>query len=209
MDDVVKAINDLITDHWVKFVVAAGFTGLGWLFGRWRTRREWQKREFFHRINFSLNSIIDGTLKIRTLAEKTCSDVFLNETAVKEITAAAQKTKAGLPLIPMAKDDCWFYLNAVLNEISEQFANGLMARESGKDVKATHYVICLTNEADGEVKTRKIRAQVIRKDLLANLPKETPAFESPHHRVRWETLMHLAQAYQKEPWQFLSVEIVS
>ena len=55
MDDFVKAINDLITDHWVKFVVAAGFTGLGWLVGRWRARREWQKREFFHRVNFSLN----------------------------------------------------------------------------------------------------------------------------------------------------------
>ena len=209
MDDFVKAINDLITDHWVKFVVAAGFTGLGWLVGRWRARREWQKREFFHRVNFSLNSIIDGTLKIRTLAEKTCSDVFLNETAVKEITAAAQKTTAGLPLIPMAKDDCWFYLNAVLNEISEQFASGLMAREAGKGATSTQYVICLTNEADGEVKTRKIRAQILRKDLLTNLRQETPTFESPNHRVRWETLMYLAKTYQKEPWQFLTVEIVT
>jgi len=135
--------------------------------------------------------------------------VFLNETAVKEITAAALKTRPGLPLIPMAKDDCWFYLNAVLNEVSEQFAVGLIARESGQNVTATQYVICLTNEADGEVNTRKIRAQVIRKDLLTNLPKETPAFESPQHRIRWETLMHLSLAYQKEPWQFLTVEIVT
>lgn len=194
----VKAINDLITNHWVKFVVAAGFTVVGWVIGWQRTRRAWQKREFFHRINFSLNSIIDGTLCIRTLAEKTCNDVFLNETAVKEITAAAaQETRLGLPLIPMAKDDCWFYLNAVLNEVSEQFAVGLIARESGKNMTATQYVICLTNVADGEVKTRKIRTQVIRENLLTSLPKETPIFESPQHRIRWETLMHLSQAYKK------------
>ena len=202
------AISELIADHWMKFVVAAAFTGLGWLLSWWRTKKAWQQREFFHRVNFSLNSIVDETLRIRTLAEKSCEDVFLNSTAVAALVAAAQKTKAGLPIIPLAQEDYWFYLNSVLNELSEQFSAGLIARDAGNPVKSLQYVICLTNEADGDVRTRKLRAIVIQKDLLLALPKQAPKFESPNHRIRWETLMHMAQELPKNPDKFLDVEIV-
>jgi len=79
----------------------------------------------------------------------------------------------------------------VLNALSEQFAGGLLAREAGMDVRSTQYLICLTNECDGDLSTRKRRAMVIRRELLLNLPEEMPQFESPHHKVRWETLQHL------------------
>ncbi|MEQ9406882.1 MAG: hypothetical protein RIK87_04115 [Fuerstiella sp.] len=49
---------------------------------------------------------------------------------------------------------------------------------------------------------------IIRRDLLTALPKERPAFESPHHHIRWETLLQLAATYAQQPWQFLDVEIV-
>ena len=209
MADIVAAFNDLITDHWAKFLVAAGMTVVGWGIARWRASREWKKREFFHRINFSLSAIRDSTLLIRTLSEKTCSEVFLNDTAVRELVEAAQKTTVSNPLIPFAKEDCWYFLNAVLNELSEQFAMGLIAREAGKPVVSVPYVICLTNECDGEVRTRKIRALVTRRDILDHLPEETPKFESPHHRVRWQTLLCLAKARKLEPWRFLEVELVT
>lgn len=209
MKEFFEAINDLISDHWVKFAVAAGFTALGWLLSWWRSKKAWQHREFFHRVNFSLNSIVDETLRIRTLAEKSCEEVFLNKTAVTALVAAAQKTKPGLPIIPLQNDDYWFYLNSVLNELSEQFASGLIARDAGKDTQTVQYVICLTNEADGDVRTRKIRAMVIQKQLLLSLPKQAPKFESPHHRVRWESLMHMAREFPKNPTWFLELEIVT
>jgi hypothetical protein len=209
MDQLVSAVNDLITDHWVKFATAAGFTAIGWMIARWRNAAEWKQREFFHRINFSLNSIHEQTLRIRTLCEKSCADVFLNETAVRQLTAVAQQTTPGKPLIPLPKDDYWYFLNAVLNELSEQFADGLLAREAGKSVTSVQYVICLTNECDGDTRTRKIRALVTRRDLLTKLPDEKPKFESPHHHIRWETMLHLAEMYKKEPWQFLDVELVT
>lgn len=208
MKALIDAISELISDHWMKFVVAGCFTGFGWLLAWWRTKKAWQQREFFHRVNFSLNSIVDETLKIRTLAEKSCDDVFLNKTAVAGLVLAAQKTKAGLPIIPLAEEDYWFYLNSVLNELSEQYSAGLVARDAGKDVKSIPYIICLTNEADGDVRTRKIRAIVIQKSLLIALPGKAPKFESPHHRIRWETLMHIAQEFPKHPRKFLEVEIV-
>jgi len=209
MDQIVAAINDLITDHWVKFASAAGFTAIGWMFARWRNANEWKQREFFHRINFSLNSIHEETLRIRTLCEKSCSDVFLNDTAVRQLTAASQKTTPGNPLIPLPKEEHWYFLNAVLNELSEQFASGLLVREAGKPVTSIQYLICLTNECDGDTRTRKIRALVTRRDLLTKLPEEVPQFESPHHHIRWETMLHLAEMYKKEPWQFLEVELVT
>jgi len=209
MDQIIDAVNDLINDHWLKFVTALGFTAIGWLIARRRAASEWKQREFFHRINFSLTSLRDGTLTIRTLAEKACRDVFLNDEAVRQLTKAAQQTTAGQPLIPVPKDDCWYFLNAVLNEVSEQFAAGLLTREAGQSTTSTSYVICLTNECDGQVRTRKIRALVVRKDLLSNLPKERPKFESPNHHVRWETLLHLAAMFKKEPWQFLEMEVVT
>lgn len=208
MQEFVGALNDLITDHWVKFVSAAAFAAIGWLIARWRADREWRKREFFNRLNVSLNSIIDGTLRIRTISEKQCADVFLNRVAAEQLVRIAQKTTKDNPLIPISRNDSWFYLNSVLNELSEQFAEGLLRREAGRPVDAVRYLICLTNECDGDIRTRKIRAMVIRKDLLTDLPAERPALESPNHAVRWKTLTQMQNVFQTEPWRFLDVELV-
>lgn len=208
MQDLIAAFNDLITDHWVKFVTAAAFTVMGWLVARWRADREWKKREFFNRLNISLNSISDGTLRIRTISEKPCSDIFLNRVAVDRLISSAQKTEKDQPLIPIAQADSWFYLNSVLNELSEQFAEGLLRREAGLPHKAVRYLICLTNECDGDIRTRKIRAMVIQKDLLLTLPEEQPGLESPNHSIRWKTLKQMQTRYAEQPWQFLEAEVV-
>ncbi|MEZ6059685.1 MAG: hypothetical protein R3C19_04920 [Planctomycetaceae bacterium] len=207
MDDFIRAVSEMIDEHWVKFVTAGAFTALGWLIARRRAARDWKKREFFDRINFSLNSIRDGTLRIRTLSEKSCSDVFLNKVATDQLIRLAQQTTAEDPIVPIPQQDCWYYLNAVLNELSEQFAIGLIQRDVGHPVLAAEYVICMTNECDGEVRTRKVRAMVIRRDLLTNLPAEFPEFESPNHRIRWKTLQQLQTAYKSTPWKFLTVEL--
>lgn len=208
MAEVFEAINDLITEHWLKALTGIAFAIAGWWIAKIRANRQWQQREFYHRINFSLNCIVNGVLQIRTLSEQTCEDVFLNESAVEQLVKAAQKTKPGLPLIPLPQKDCWFFLNAALNEMSEQFAVGLLQREVGRTVSVERYLICLTNECDGEVRSHKVRAQVIRKSLLLNLPKDRPKFESDNHLVRWETLMHLAKEFQKAPHQFIELELV-
>ncbi|MEQ9406881.1 MAG: hypothetical protein RIK87_04110 [Fuerstiella sp.] len=48
MDQVIKAVSELISDHWLKFLTAAGFTAVGWLIARQRAAREWKQRGFFH-----------------------------------------------------------------------------------------------------------------------------------------------------------------
>ncbi len=86
--------------------------------GRWRAAQSWKKREFFDRLNVSLNSLHGGKLLIRTVLEKTCDEILLNKVAVERLIKMAQQTTKDNPLIPIPKEDRWFYLNAVLNELS-------------------------------------------------------------------------------------------
>jgi hypothetical protein len=77
----------------------------------------------------------------------------------------------------------------------------------GLPVKAERYVFCLTHERADDVKQEKIRLLMIRSNVLSNLPKEMPALESPHHRLRFETLHQMAEARKTKPELFAEVEI--
>lgn len=208
MAEFLQTVRNIATDHGIKILTAAAFTLAGWLFGRWRAARNWRKREFYNRLNISLNSFVDGKLLIRTILEKTCEEVFLNSHAVERLLHAAQKTTKENPFIPLEKEDRWFYLNAVLNELSETFATGLFRREAGQPCQALRYLICLTNECDGDVRTRKVRAMVIRKDMLLNLPETQPELESASHQIRWKTLQQMQKAWTTDPAGFIEAEIV-
>lgn len=207
MNAILEVLTDYLNEHWVKFLTAAAFMVVGWFLGKWRARRQWEKKEFMDRLNVSLNILQDGKLLIRTLIEKNAADIFLNDSAVSRLKKAALKTTSDDPIIPFEKDDYWYFLNAVLNEISEKFAFGHLQRDNGTPVKTVPYLICLTNECDGAMRTRKVRAMVIRKDRLTKLPNEKPKFESPNHERRWKTLQQLAASYVKSPYQFQEVEL--
>jgi hypothetical protein len=208
MQDFFNTVRQIVTEHGVKVLTAAAFTAAGLLIGRWRAAQSWKKREFFDRLNVSLNSLHGGKLLIRTVLEKTCEEILLNKVAVERLIKLAQQTTKDNPIIPIPKEDRWFYLNAVLNELSETFAAGLFKREAGKPHDAVRYLICLTNECDGEVRTRKVRAMVMRKDTLLNLPSDQPTLESPNHAIRWKTLQQMQKAYAVDSTNFIEAEIV-
>lgn len=207
MTPLIETLFEHFEEHWIKFVTAGLFMAVGWYFGKRRAQSEWARKEFLDRINVSLTSIDNGLLKIRTIIEKSCQDVFLNSVAAETINAAARKTTEENPVLPLAEDDYWYFLNAVLNEIAEKFAEGQIRRDLGLPVEVGTYLICLTCERAGAVRTQKVRAMIIRKNLLTNLPKEMPRFESPTHSTRWETLQFLAKSYRTTPHQFLEVEL--
>jgi len=204
---ILDVLSDYLHDHWTKFATAALFMALGWLFGKRRARADWRRREFFDRINISLNAIRDGTLRIRTIAEKHCSDVFLNSVATDAAIAAARNTTPENPILTLPENDYWYYLNSVLNELSEKFGEGQLRRDLGLLVTAATYLMCLTSECAGEVRTRKIRAMLVQKSLLENLPEKEPTYESPNHATRWATLKVLAKEFKTNPHKFRAVEI--
>ncbi len=198
-----------LREHWAKVLLSLAGVAVGTLWGRWRARRQWERHEFLHRLNVSLTSIDGGWLRIRTLLEKDMQDVLLNRTAVRTVSAAAQRTTEQDALVPLPEADAWFVLNAVLNEVSERFANGLLRRDMGLPVTTARYLLCLTFEVAGSVRTRKVRAMLVRKDLLESLPPEMPRLESPNHETRWLTLQQMARAWKSRPHLFQEVELLS
>lgn len=197
----------ILREHWIKAAISFVFLIVGAWIGKRRARRAWERKRFLDRINFSLNLIHDNTLQIRTLVEKNCRDVFLNDIAVDRVLAAARRTTDANPILPLDRAERWYLLNAVLNEISERFATGFVRREMGLPVQSAQYLVCLTYEVAGELKTQKVRAMIVRKDLLLRLPTDPPRFERPHHSTRWATLHQLAEQYAIDSTHFLDVEI--
>ena len=214
----IETLFDYIHDNSVKIISGLVLMGLGWYFGRVRAAAHWRKQEFLDRLNLSLNIIepyvdysdSDTTkfkLKIRTLSEKRCEEVFLNSAAAANIQKYAKLTTETNPILPIPKEEYWFYLNSVLNDLSEQFAVGLLKQDMNGPVNSRTYLIALTCEAAGELKTRKIRAMVIQKQHLLDLPFKMPELESPNHTTRWDTLKKLALEYKAHPECFLEVEL--
>ncbi len=208
MDEILELFTKHLREKVIGLVIAALFAAIGWYWGKRRARAEWKRREFFDRLNVSLNILRDNKLLIRTILEKSCQEFFLNTAATETILAATQKTTEANSLIPLPKEDCWYFLNAVLNEVAEKFAEGQIKRDLGIPVQTERYLICLTNECSGEIKTRKLRAMLIQKKLLEKLPTDQPTLESPNHQTRWTTLQQLAASYRTEPFRFLEMEIV-
>lgn len=204
---IVDLIAGGLSQYWFEATVSAGLVGSGWVVGVWRARRQWAQKTFFEHINISLNMFHDGKLLIRTLAEKPLAQVFPNAVAIANILQAIKKTTETNPIAPLSEQDFWPVLNCVLNVISEKFSDGYLRKDLGYPLKTDQYLICLTCERSPEIRTNKIRAMLVKKSVLLDLPQQEPFYEQPSHRIRFRTLQQLAGLYQENPRQFLEIEL--
>jgi hypothetical protein len=206
-DELLKYAGHLAERHWSQIVL----TLLGLWFGAWwarrRAARQWQRKEFIDRLNVSLNIIADGKLHIRTILEESHEAIFLNRIAIDKVQNAARQTTETNPLLPLEPDDAWFLLNSVLNEISEKLAAGHVKRDMGLPTQSERYLLALTYECAGAVRTRKVRAMMIKKQTLLTLPAKMPALESENHQTRFRTLQTMAAEYGRRPALFLEMEV--
>lgn len=204
---IIDIIAGGLSQYWFEATVSAGLVGSGWIVGVWRARRQWAQKTFFEQINISLNMLHDGTLLIRTLAEKPLAQVFPNAVAIANILQAIKKTTETNPIVPLSEEDFWPVLNCILNVISEQFGAGYLRKDLGYPLKSDQYLICLTCERSPQIRTNKIRAMVVKKSALLDLPQQAPRYEQPSHHIRFRTLRQLAELYQENPGQFLEIEL--
>jgi hypothetical protein len=194
-------------------VIFFGTTALSFLVGRYwgkyQARKQWQKKQFLGRIIVSVNSLADGWLKIRTVFERSLEEVFLNPVAIEKVRVASLRTTVDDPLLPIAKEDRWFLLNFVLNAVAERFGDGMVRYDAGQPLKPVTYLLFLTGEVVGEDRLRKVRAMMLRKELLENFPytDSMPKLEQEWHADRIVTLRRAAEVYRKEPDRFLAIEI--
>ena len=182
----------------VKSLVLPAITGLVCgVFVSWQAKKSLNRREFLDRLNFTINILDGGRLKIRTLIEKPGSDVFLNPLITKLVNRAAQRTTRDDCLLPIEDpNDYWLCLNALLNEVSEKFADGFLKVDMGLPVHRETYIMCLTCEVSDNIRTRKIRAMLTKKSVLLNFPETDPEVDFPSHTTRIVTLRQLARDYR-------------
>lgn len=207
MNGALQSLLNYLSENWPELLWILLAAGIASYLASHRARAKWRTHDFLDRLNVSLNSLQDGKLMIRTVLEMDCEQIFLNPAAAKTIVDLARRTTADDPLLPIPKEDCWQYLNAVLNEISERFAVGQIKRDLGLPVERGEYLLCLTCERAGPVRTQKVRGMLVRKSLLTALPEETPEYESPSHATRWTTLKQMSVLFKKQPERFIEMEI--
>jgi hypothetical protein len=207
-------IGNDVTHRIIVTVVVAALTSTATFFagrwwGRYKASRQWHRKEFLDRIIVSLNLFADGFLKIRTVLERSLDHVFLNPVAVEKVWTAAKATTADNPIMPVPKADRWYLLNFVLNAVAEFFADGQVRQDAGLPVTKVKYALFLTCELVGDERIRKVRAMLVRQELLENFPyaDSMPKLENPWHDVRVVTLRKAAELYKKEPDNFLTLEV--
>ena len=211
--EVVDPVDDVFKRTIITVLVAAitstatFFAGRWW--GRYKASRQWHAKEFLDRVIVSLNIFADGFLKIRTVLERSVEEVFLNRLAIDKVEAACRKTTLDNPIMPIEQKDRWFLLNFVLNAVAEHFVSGNIRQDAGQPVNVVKYALFLTCELVGEERIRKIRAMLVRVDVLENFPYEDsmPKLENPWHADRIKTLRVAAALYKKEPDHFLTLEV--
>ncbi len=197
----------------VTVLVAVTTSGATFVFTWWWARRQasqqWYAKEFLDRIIVSLNIFADGALKIRTVMERSLDEIFLNKLAVAKVWAAARATTLDNPLMPVAKEDRWFLLNFVLNAVAEHFVEGHIKRDAGLPVTTVKYALFLTCELVGDERIRKVRAMLVRHDVLESFPypDTLPTLENSWHEDRIKTLRAAATLFKKEPDNFLILEV--
>ncbi len=187
--------------------VASFLVGRWW--GRFQARKQWEKKHFLDRIIVSLNGFADGWLKIRTVFERPLAEIFPNPVALEKVRAASLRTTADNPILPLAAEDRWYLLNYVLNAVAERFTDGLVRYDAGQPLKPVSYLLFLTCEVVGPDRIRKVRAMLLRKDLVEDFPywDTLPKLERDWHRDRVLTLRNAVELYRKEPDNFIPMEI--
>lgn len=186
------AFLDWIKENWDLIALLVTWSGIIGVW--WKRRREWRRKSFLRQVNFSINVIHDGTLELRTLMEQTARDVWINEHGVSLVVDAAERTTVEQPFLKLqSRDDQGYVLRAVLNVLSERFAENYLARAMGVDTRRQRFLFGVTCEKYGALRTQKLRVLIVTRELLdalfgENGTAESVQFEAPTHSDRLITL---------------------
>lgn len=169
-----------------------------------RKRSDWLRKSFLGQVNFSLNYVENNTLLLRTLMEEPANDVWLNDYGVKQVTRAAEQVTLEQPFLLMEdENDMEFIKRAVLNVLSERFAEAFVARAQGVPVKSATYIFGITFEKYADLRTRKLRVLLMEENTLKTLfgpdnQGTNLAVVNPLHQDRLTSLRVMYQLWMKQ-----------
>jgi hypothetical protein len=151
---------------------AVGFTvtWIGIAIIWWRRRGEWRRKQFMGQVNFSLNYARNGRLMMRTLLESPAAEVWLNQYGVKMVQTAAESAGVEQPFLTLRDPaDQAFVNRAVLNVLSERFAESFVCEAAGLPVHTRGFIFGITYEQYPDMRTLKLRVLLIEENALTEL----------------------------------------
>lgn len=156
---------EFIRTHGNAIALTITWIGIGLVW--WRRRSNWLRKEFLTQVTFSLNYVVNGCLIMRTLLETGTDKIFLNEWGIKKLAGAAARTTENDPFIRLADPaDRDFINRAVINVLSERFADTFVAAALGVPVRSGRFCFAVTFERYKDIRTRKIRVLLIEESTL-------------------------------------------
>jgi hypothetical protein len=198
----IERINETMRPHWNTIALVA--TWLGILFVALRRRFHWARKQFLTQVNFSLNYRVGNSLVMRTLLETTAIRVWPNEYGVSTVLRAAGRTSRADPFILLKKPaDRDFVHRAVLNLLSERFADAYVASALGVPVRTATFLFVVTFERFEIMRTQKVRVLLVEESSLRDLfgPGNAAAtldVHNPVYQARLETLQLMDGLLEKE-----------
>ena len=180
----------------------------GRYYGRWKARREWQSKEFLNRVIVSLNIFSEGTLKIRTVLERSIEEVFLNPIAIEKIQYAVKRCTSESPILPIPKEDRWYLLNFVLNCVAEHFVAGQIRLDAGEKVTVVRYALFLTCEVVGDERIRKCGrcSSAAISSTTSRTSIQCPSSKTPGTKTASKPLRRASALLKTDPDNFLMLE---
>ena|SRR3989344_2025642 len=192
---------------WVQIGVAliVGLSGgiTGYLYARWRNRRNFTARVFLDQIVLGVNFLDWSpdntfcTLRLRTFLEDNLTAVLDNSILQERVVAAAKAATERNMVITLADPrDHELLMTKIQNAVSQRYGPVFMAQMLGKkvDTRPVHFVV--TCEKYGGIRATKIRVLFFTLSDLEDFsdPDSLSAIrtEKPYHFDRVKTLHHIA-----------------
>jgi len=149
------------------------------LFALWRrrnSRMQYEKMIRLNQVSIILASIDlhNSRFSLRVLKERRLEDLLFGDAhAQRLVLAAARKTTKEHPLLAFKdpKKDSWPIQLAVISNLYEQFADGLVQADMGLLVHSEWYAFSISCYPDEE-SSRKIRVYLIKMSVLHNIYSE-------------------------------------
>lgn len=193
---------DVMRPHWNSLALLCTWIAIGIVY--LRRRKQWRRKHFMAQVNFSLNYVREGALAMRTLLEVAASDVWLNDHGVRMVLAAARKTTVEQPFIYLQHHkDREFANRAVLNRLSERFADTYLAAALGLPVRTASFYFGISCEKYEQIRTHKLRVLIVEELTLLDLFGPNQQAQKLHldgviYRDRLKTLRSMYDQYLRD-----------
>lgn len=170
----------------------------------WLARRELIGRSFFSRVTFSYVGLEgeDGKkVVVNTLLDQKLGEVWLdNRILLRSILKAARACDETNPFVVLPPDEMYHVKSGVRHQLSERFADGIMDGAVGLSVKKSELLACLCFTPSDGTGIGKLRAFVIRPDVLERIGKDPETFSAanPKKPKLLSTIAAIHERWEKD-----------